>query len=820
MYEFSPVSPRVKKIHERVRNRVVRVDSERARIVMESYKANQNLPWVLKMPTATKDVCLKKTCCVDDDQIFVGNHGASEFGSPDWAEWDGCDWIVAEIDADTDKPEDEREWHLEEDGLYHNSDPNVKMSISPDDVEIIRAMKPFWDVNRVTAGCQAAKPEMFDYLAKMGVSETRPGQPVPNLPFGHFICHHEKIIDEGYAAIKQSCQDWLDAHDDALLGEDVGKSLFYRAEILICDGAIGMIKNYAQACRDKAAGTADPARKAELEKMAEGLDWISEKPARNFWEALQAALLYHIVIYAEAKEPALALGRVDQYAGKFLVKELDEGTLTLEQAQEIVDCFFLKSNCFYNAAAKIVTNITGAGNTYQHTTIGGVKPDGSDASNPMTYMVLETIGRLSMHDPSISFRCHKGTPDKLWECALATSRKVGGLPLFQNDEVVVPMLQDKLGFSLEDARNYGVIGCQEFVGCGMDWPEPNGIPPFASIWFNAIFTMAINDGKNPMNGFQSKLHTGFLYDMKSMDEVRDALRKMIEHCMGYIVSYKNWVEHFYKERAPLAAISLAQDDCLKNGKDVMSGGARYNSYGGTMTGIGTVADSLSTIKYAVFEHQICTMRELYDAVMDNWEGHEQLQARILAEVPHYGNDDPYVDDEVKWLADMYVELCTHYYSERCKVYRPGLYGASDHVNQGFVTWATPDGRQKGTPLADATSPAQGRDKSGPTAIFNSAVAFDHNQFPDGLALNIKIHPTSVANDEGMDKLENLTKTYFDNGGMEVQYNIVSSDTLRKAQKDPGSYRDLVVRIAGFSAYFVDMAPELQNDIISRNEVEV
>jgi formate C-acetyltransferase len=206
--------------------------------------------------------------------------------------------------------------------------------------------------------------------------------------------------------------------------------------------------------------------------------------------------------------------------------------------------------------------------------------------------------------------------------------------------------------------------------------------------------------------------------------------------------------------------------------------------------------------------------------MDNWEGHEQLRERIIAEVPHYGNDDPYVDEEVRWLADMYHELCGHYYSERSMIYKSGLYGASDHVNQGFVTWATPDGRLTGTPLADATSPSQGRDKSGPTAIFNSACAFDHNEFMDGLALNIKIHPTSVSNDDGMNKLKNLTQTYFDDGGMEVQYNIVSSDTLRKAQEDPSSYRDLVVRIAGFSAYFVDMAPELQNDIISRNEVEI
>ena len=256
---------------------------------------------------------------------------------------------------------------------------------------------------------------------------------------------------------------------------------------------------------------------------------------------------------------------------------------------------------------------------------------------------------------------------------------------------------------------------------------------------------------------------------------------------------------------------------MESGRDCVRGGAKYNSFGGTSTGLATVADSLTTIKYMVFDKQLCTARELYDAYMADWQGHEPLRQRILSEVPHFGNDDPYADEQMKWICDLYYDTCCRMYSERSKVYKAGLYGAADHVAQGAHTWATPDGRRTGEPLADAASPAQGRDVLGPTGVFNSELCFDHSHFLDGIALNIKIHPTALRGEEGAAKLRDVTKAYFDGGGMEVQYNVVSADDMRAAQKDPGAYRDLVVRIAGYSAYFVELSERMQNDIISRTE---
>lgn len=256
---------------------------------------------------------------------------------------------------------------------------------------------------------------------------------------------------------------------------------------------------------------------------------------------------------------------------------------------------------------------------------------------------------------------------------------------------------------------------------------------------------------------------------------------------------------------------------MESGKDCVCGGAKYNSFGGTATGLATIADSLTTIKYMVFDKKMCTAKELYDAVMANWEGYEVLRQKILSEVPHYGNGDPYADEQMTWICDIYYEICQECYSTRASVYKSGLYGASDHVAQGYHTWATPDGRKTGEALADAASPAQGRDENGPTGVFNSSICYDHTRYMGGIAINLRIHPAALNGEYGIAKLRDLTKKFFDEGGMEVQYNVVSSETMRAAQEDPQTYRDLVVRIAGYSAYFVELNTDCQNDIIRRTE---
>jgi formate C-acetyltransferase len=433
-------------------------------------------------------------------------------------------------------------------------------------------------------------------------------------------------------------------------------------------------------------------------------------------------------------------------------------------------------------------------------------------------MVLESIARLSLHDPTISLRINRNTPDDLWALALKVSTKVGGLPLLQNDEVIIPGIIKELGFSLEDARDYAIIGCQEITGSGNDYAAANGVaPPHASIHYSALLCTALNDGKNPFNGAQSSIHTGYLYEMKTFDEVREAWRCLARYYLKAQVSLNNYLEYLVQYHTPQAILSLSLDGCMESGKDCTAGGAKYNSCGGTATGLATVADSLTAIRYMVFDKKLCTARELYDAIMANWEGYEPLRQRIINEVPHFGNADPYADEQMKWVTNTYYEACKDCYSSRAKIFKAGLYSAADHVGQGYTTWATPDGRLAGTPIADAASPVQNRDTHGPTAVFTSSLCYDHSKFMDGVCLNIRLHPTALSNADGIIKLRDMVKSYMSSGGAEAQFNVISTETLRAAQANPAEYRNLVVRIAGYSAYFVELLPDCQNDLISRTE---
>ncbi|MBR3276727.1 MAG: hypothetical protein IKG08_09045 [Eubacterium sp.] len=823
MYKFREITPRVADYRYQIRNRVLTYDSERGEIITEAYKRLGAMIPILKKAYAQHDWAEKCTCYIGDTELIVGGKGKYMFSSsgfPESGEFAGSTnehWIIGMVKAGL--------WKMGDDGFYHSPDTALAPArIHPDTIKKMDEMKEFWKYKENTSDrVTASLPDFYAELAgTASTSYLMPGQPgfIPpySLPLGHLVAGYKKIINTGYKAIYDQATAWLDAHYGKLFGDDARKYSFYKAIQITADAAMIFVKRYGDACKAKAAECTDEKRKAELERMAEDLYWISEKPAKTFRQALQAYMSYQVFHLAETSNPSAALGRFDQNTWPFLKKDLEDGVITIEEAQELVDMFFLKANCFYGIAPEVVADTTGVGNTWQHTTIGGVDPlTGEDATNPVTYMVLETVARLELHDPTISLRFNKNTPDELWSCAVETSKMVGGLPLYQNDEVIIPGLIKEVGFSLEDARDYGIIGCQEIVGCGNDFPAPNGCPPHGSAFWSIIFDMAINNGINPLNGYQCSVHTGYLYEMENIEQVRDAVRKMGYHIQQMFASMHCYAEEIALKDNCQPALSMSVEGCMEKGLDVSWGGAKYNSFGCTATGLSTVADSLNTIKYMCFDKKLCTTRELYDAVMANWEGYEDLREQVKAVVPHYGNGDPYADVEGKWINDLYYEICQTVHSTRSKVYKSGLYGASDHIRQGRITWATPDGRKLGDPIADGSSPVQGFDKNGPTAVFTSCACYDHHHYMDGIALNLRLHPSVVSNDEGIAKVVAMTKAYFANGGMETQYNVVDTATLRKAQEDPSAYKDLVVRIAGYSAYFVDMSKDLQNDIIARTE---
>jgi formate C-acetyltransferase len=795
-------------MRELIRDRVIRGDAERALILAEAYKKYKNVVPIIKRPLVTYDVCANMTVRVEDFELIVGNKAKNFLGA-------GAVYWPLVIDI-------ERMWTRKEDGLWYNPDgEEIHLCIAQEDIDAMHAVAPILMENSYSAVGDAWLPDGARDFFGLGACDysdpMRPG--IMMIPAGHLTPGWGKILNIGYKAIRKQAQDWMDARSGNIMGGDMGKYMFYKSAVIACDAATILIRRYSEACAKKAEETSDPVRGAELLSMADGLLWISENPARSFLEACQAAMMYQLFLAIEGGYPAPAFGRFDQYTWPFLKKDLEEGRITLDEAQEIVDAFFLKANCFYEGGIGKLAETTGIGNTYQHTTIGGIDPDtGGDATNPVTYMVLETVGRLKLHDPTISLRINKYTPDELWGCALETAKLVGGLPLFQNDEVIVPGLMKELGFTLRDARDYSIIGCQEIVGSGNDYPAPNGVgASHATIYFGVAFNMAINNGINPLTGKQAPIHTGYLYEMTSMEQVRDAYRKMTDYLFKWYITINNYAEYLVGYNMPHAGLSISMEGCMEKGLDAVQGGCKYNSYGGTAVGLATIGDSLSAINYMCFDKKLCTTRELYDAVMKNWEGGETLRQRILSQAPHFGNADSYADEEFKWVVDLYYQQCSECSSQRSKVYKAGLYSAAEHVAQGYVTWATPDGRKTGEPIADAASPAQSRDRNGPTAVFTSSCCYDHTRFMDGIALNLRMHPTVLSREDGIAKLRDMTKAYFENGGLECQYNVVDTDTLRAAQADPKTYRDLVVRIAGYSAYFVELNTDCQNDIIARSE---
>lgn len=811
MIEFLPVTDRIKRTRERVRDRVMQLDCEHARIVKEIFETDATMVPIIRRPTVLKALAEKLTVRVEDDDVLVGNRG-SHFSSivhyPELRQ--GLGFVAQAVKNG--------EWTMEADGLYHNpKDEDVRLCASPEDVQYIIDNEEFWKGKTFDSIGGNWAPEGYDELCRLGATKHSVfAKSIVGCRPGHLIAGHNKIINVGYGAIRKQAQDWLDDHFANIMGNDVKKYLFYTSTVMVCDAAETLIRRYGDKCLEKAATEKDPARKAELERMADSLYWISVNPARTFWEACQAVLMYTYLMYHDGCA-AFSVGRFDQYTYKQYQADIDAGRLTPEQAQEIVDAFFLKINNTWSGGNQYLVHMIGV-NTYQHTTIAGQKKDGTDATNPISYMVLQSIARLKIHDPTISMRICDTTPESLWDLAVETTKIVGGLPLFQNDKVIIDGLMKENGFSLEDARDYAIMGCQEIVGPGTEYPAANGnTPPYSSLNYGTVLCMALNDGKNPFNNEQCRIHTGYLYEMKSIEEVREAMKTLVYYLIRLQVSVDNYTEYLQQFYGTENVISISMEGCMENGSDAAWGGCKYNSYGGTATGLATIADSIAAIKYMCFDKKLCTTRELYDAMMANWEGYESLRQQIINDVPHFGNGDPYADMEMTWICDTYYNACKTCSSMRTNNYKAGLYGASDHVTQGYTTWATPDGRRTGEPVADASSPSQGRDVKGPVAVFNSAVCFDHKKYMDGLAINLKIHPASLKGEDGGKKLRDMTYTYFDQGGMEVQYNVVSADVLRAAQKAPLEYRDLVVRIAGYSAYFVELSNDQQNDLIRRHD---
>lgn len=811
MYTLKPITERVAKMRDKYRETLPEICTARYKLITDFYLQNPDMTGILKRAKNLRNILEHIPVRIDDGEVIVGAQSSKYRACALYPE-NSVNWLKEEVES-----------------RYictREIDPYI---LAEDDRDCILSTVDFWMKECMSAKTDAQILDEYKAIAGNGVTQFGPHDQCQS-PVGHFATGYNAAIRKGFAAIKAEAEQKMqELIAQALPGKTIEQYNFYRAVSIVCDGIITLTKRYAKLAEEKLAVEKDPARRKELEMMVDTLNWTVEKPARNFVDAVQCLFMYQTALCLDANMHGMSFGRVDQYLGDFCQADIDAGRITPEYAQEILDLFYLKVAEMNKPWSYGATQSNPGYTSGQLMTMGGVDKDGNDASNIVTYMMLQTVGRLLLHDPPQALRIHKNTPAALWEAAIETTKLAGGVPTFENDDVIIPSLMSR-GLSLEDARNCTLIGCVEPAGCGTEWPACGGTGTESYMNLANALLLAINDGytTQPMiNSFMAAPEgtpnprvgpaTGYLYEMDSFEQVQEAYKRQVDCFVKWHIMNINSFEYVAREVLPNPLVSATMAGCMEKGADVMHGGAKYNSTGDSGVGIGNVADSLNIIKHCVFDKKICTSRQLYDAILNNWEGFEELHSYILNDAPHYGNGLPECDAHVTFAAKCFADAVNALTGPRGRC-SAGLYPVTTNVMFGMVTAATPDGRYKGEPLADGIAAPQTMDKNGPTAIVSSVSKINQVDFPNGTLMNLKFHPTAISGEEGCEKLSQLIQTYFGLGGMELQINIVSSDTLKEAQTNPSKYKNLVVRVAGFSAYFVELHANGQNDLIRRTEL--
>ncbi len=807
MYELKPMTERVQRIREKYRTTKPKIDINRYRLVTEFYMNNPQLTGILKRAKNLRNLFENMPILINEDEVIVGWQGASYRCCALYPET-SFNWFMRELRAGTIPTRD--------------TDP---YDIDPEDEKYLLETGDFWDKNAMSAIVDEYIPRQYrDKESGNGVVFFGAKDNCQS-PVGHFVANFWTATQKGFGAIREEALAKMAQYEEeGIYGDTIYKYNFYRAIDIVCEGIIHWSERYAAEAQRQADACTDPKRKAELLEMADTLNWIMKNPCRNFHDALQCIYLYQLSMCMDGQQHGISYGRVDQYLGRYYDQDIANGTITPEYAQELLDLFYLKvaecNKIWSEGATKSGPGYTSG----QLMTLGGVDRDGNDATNAVTYMMLQASGRLVLHDPPQALRIHEGTPDELWEAAIETTKRCGGVPTFESDRVIIKAIMSR-GVPIEDARNYCLNGCVEPSVGGYEWAQPGGTGTESYLNIANAFLMAINNGYGFLNwpGRPKKQYgpaTGYLYEMKSMDEVLAAVKKQFDFFCKWQCSCVNAWESMSSFHTPLPIVSATLEGCMENGKDCQAGGAKYNSTGNSCIGLGNVADSLNIIDYCCFREKICTTQEMYDAIAKNWEGYEELRQKINGVVPRYGNGDPQADKYVDFTASAYANAINAATGPRGNHFAAGCYPVTANVLFGYMTWATPDGRKMGEALSDGISNVQGMDKNGPVSFLNSVLNFDQSLYGNGTLCNMKFHPTALKGADGNMKLRSIMDTYFEEGGMELQLNVVSSDTLRDAQKHPENYRDLVVRVAGFSAYFVEVFKGCQDDLIRRTELSM
>lgn len=783
------MTERIRKLREQSLNAENRISAERALLITEFYQSGMAdaEPVPVQRALAFKYILEHKYICVNEGELIVGERGPAPKATPTYPEI--CIHSLQDLEILNDRPK-----------VSFKSDETTRAAYR--DIII-----PYWKGKSNRDRIFQNLPQEWKEAYTAGVFTEFQEQRAP----GHTALGI-KMFRTGLLDLKEEIAESLAKTDLVNDPEGVDKRDELRAMDIVCDAMIRYAERYAERLEELAAEEKDPVRKKELEKMAAICRRVPAHAPTTVHEALQHYWFIHLGVVTELNPwDSFNPGRLDQSLYPLYKKQLEEGTVTQEEVYEMLQSFWVKFN---NHPSPPKVGVTAEeSNTYTDfclINVGGVKEDGSDGVNEMSYILLDVIREMRLLQPSSMIQVSKKNPDRFIRAAVEIIKTGFGQPsVFNMDALVQEML--RAGKDVRDARNGGCSGCVETGAFGTEAYILTG-------YFNLpkILELTLNDGFDKRTGKQIGLKTGTATDYRTYEELFAAYKAQVQHFMRIKLTGNNIIERIFMKYMPVPFLSVLIEDCIRNGKDYMCGGARYNSSYVQGVGLGSITDMLTALRYHVYDKKTIAMETMEKALANDFKGFEELQYQLVYHTPKYGNDDDYADEQEVQVFDMYYDVLSGHKSPRGADYRVNMLPTTCHVYFGKVTGATPDGRNAWKVLSEGISPVQGADTNGPTAVIRSAAKIDHIK-TGGTLLNQKFTPSLLSTEEGCNNLVHLIRAYFRMDGHHIQFNVVDADTLREAQKHPEDYRDLIVRVAGYSDYFNDLGEDLQNEIICRTE---
>lgn len=794
---FGDLTPRMAAYREQVLDKKPYICAERALLATEAYKANQNQPAVMKRALMLKNILEKMSIYIEDETILVGNQAASNKDAPIFPEYT-LEFVLNELD------------------LFEKRDGDV-FYITEQTKKDLRSIAPFWENNNLRAKGGALLPDEVSVFMETGFFGM---EGKLNSGDAHLAVDYKKMLEIGLKGYEDRTRK-LKAELDLCVPENIDKYQFYKAVLIVIEAVKTYANRFAILAKEKAE-LATGARKEELLEISRICEKVPYYPAETFHEAVQATWFIQLILQIESNGHSLSYGRFDQYINPYLESDLAKGLITEDQAVELLTNLWIKTLTINKVRSQAHTFSSAGSPMYQNVTVGGQTPDKKDAVNKLSFLVLRSVAQTRLPQPNLTVRYYKGLSKEFMDEAIEVMKLGTGMPAFNSDEVIIPSFIEK-GVKEEDAYNYSAIGCVETAVPGKWGYRCTGM---SYMNFPRILLITMNDGIDPTSGKRFVKGCGHFKDMKSFAELSAAIEQVVRELTRMSVIVENAIDIALERDVPDILCSALTEDCIGRGKTIKEGGAVYDFISGLQVGIANMADSLAAIKKLVYEEKKITPAQLFAALEDDFTSPEnkRIQNMLINDAPKYGNDIDYVDNLVVDVYNVYIDEMKKYPNTRYGrgpiggIRYAGTSSISANVGQGFGTMATPDGRNAKTPLAEGCSPAHNADKSGPTAVFKTVGKLPTHEITGGVLLNQKVTPAMLSTEENKQKLEMIIRTFFNRlDGYHVQYNVVSRDTLLDAQKHPEKHKDLIVRVAGYSAFFNVLSKATQDDIIERTE---